>query len=182
MNYGEANLSAEQQTTSKNSRLPRKNGNQSWSTCAQATARKRPEPVDTSALLRSGLRTWFMTVHLRASQEFQKVYRKGKRYDGTLITAFDLPNKLSHNRFGVTASRKALGKAVNRNRARRLLKETFRLKTASLCSLRAKYDWVLNAKRELSAIKLQAALDEFEKLISRVAQEEAKPSSLGERQ
>lgn len=123
-----------------------------------------------------------MTVHLRASQEFQKVYRKGKRYDGTLITAFVLPNKLSHNRFGVTASRKALGKAVNRNRARRLLKESFRLKAASLCSLRAKYDWVLNAKRELPAIKLQAVLDEFEKLISRVAQEEAKPSSLGERQ
>ncbi|HEY5883491.1 MAG TPA: ribonuclease P protein component [Pyrinomonadaceae bacterium] len=123
-----------------------------------------------------------MTVHLRASQEFQKVYRKGKRYDGTLITAFVLPNKLPHNRFGITASRKALGKAVNRNRARRLLKETFRLKTASLCTLRAKYDWVLNAKRELPATKIQAALDEFEKLISRVAQEEAKPISLGERQ
>lgn len=181
MNYGEANLSAEQQTTGKNARLPRENGDQSWSTCTQATPRKRPKPADTSALLRSGLRTWFMTVHLRASQEFQKVYRKGKRYDGPLITAFVLPNKLPHNRFGVTASRKALGKAVNRNRARRLLKEAFRLKAGSLGSLRVKYDWVLNAKRELPAIKLQAALDEFEKVISRVAQEEARPSSLGER-
>jgi ribonuclease P protein component len=123
-----------------------------------------------------------MTVHLRASQEFQKVYRKGKRYDGTLITAFVLANKLPHNRFGVTASRKALGKAVHRNRARRLLKETFRLKTASLCALKGKYDWVLNAKRNLPALKVQSALDEFEKLISRVAEEEAKPSSLGDRQ
>jgi len=122
-----------------------------------------------------------MTVHLRASQEFQKVYRKGKRYEGTLITAFVLPNNLSHNRFGVTTSRKALGKAVNRNRARRLLKEAFRLKTASLCTLQGKYDWVLNAKRDLPALKAQAALDEFEKLISRVAQEEARPRSLGER-
>ena len=123
-----------------------------------------------------------MTVHLRASQEFQKVYRKGKRYDGTLITAFVLPNKLPHNRFGVTASRKALGKAVFRNRARRLLKEAFRLKAASLGELNGKYDWVLNAKRNLPVLKVQAALDEFEKLISRVAQEEARPKNLGERQ
>jgi ribonuclease P protein component len=88
---------------------------------------------------------------------------------------------LSHNRFGVTASRKALGKAVNRNRARRLLKETFRLKADSLRALQGKYDWVLNAKRNLPALKVQAALDEFEKLISRVAQEEARPRSLGDR-
>lgn len=121
-----------------------------------------------------------MTVHLRASQEFQKVYRKGKRYEETLIAAFVLPNKLSHNRLGVTASRKALGNAVNRNRARRLLKETFRLKTASLSALQGKYDWVLNAKRNLPALKVQAALDEFEKLISRVAQEEARPRNLGD--
>ena len=123
-----------------------------------------------------------MTVHLRASQEFQKVYRKGKRYDGTLLTAFVLPNNLQHNRFGVTASRKALGKAVHRNRARRLLKETFRLKAASLRALQGKYDWVLNAKRDLPALKVQSALDEFEKLILRVAQEEARPRSLGDRQ
>jgi hypothetical protein len=51
LNYGEANLSAEQQTTRKNARIPRKNGDQSWSACAQATARKRPKPADTSALL-----------------------------------------------------------------------------------------------------------------------------------
>jgi ribonuclease P protein component len=121
-----------------------------------------------------------MTGRLRGSQDFQKVYRKGKRYDGILITAFVLPNKLTQNRYGVTASRKAVGNAVYRNRARRLLKETFRLKTASLGSLREKYDWVLNAKRNLPAGKVQAALEEFEKLIARVAQEEGKTQQLGD--
>src|SRR5688572_17281643 len=114
-----------------------------------------------------------MTVYLRGSKDFQKVYRSGKRYDGVLMTAFVLPNNLSHNRFGVTASRKALGNAVQRNRAKRLLRETFRLKKSSLCGLR-KYDWVINAKRRLPSFKVSAALEEFESLVLRVAKEESK--------
>ena len=103
-----------------------------------------------------------MTAYLRGSQDFQKVYRKGKRYEGVLVTAFVLPNDLSHNRFGITASRKALGNAVHRNRARRLLRETFRLKQSSLCVLQAKYDWVFNAKRRQPSFKVAAAMEEFE--------------------
>ncbi|HEY3039757.1 MAG TPA: ribonuclease P protein component [Pyrinomonadaceae bacterium] len=115
-----------------------------------------------------------MTAYLRGSNDFQKVYRMGKRYDGVLMTAFVLPNNLSHDRFGVTASRKALGNAVQRNRAKRLLKETFRLKRSSLSGLLQKYDWVINAKRRLPSFKVSAALDEFENLVSRVSKEESK--------
>jgi ribonuclease P protein component len=114
-----------------------------------------------------------MTVYLRGSKDFQKVYRTGKRYEGVLMTAFVLPNNLPHNRFGVTASRKALGKAVQRNRAKRLLKETFRLRS-TLGSLLQKYDWVINAKRRLPTFKVSAAFEEFENLVSRVASEESK--------
>jgi ribonuclease P protein component len=120
-----------------------------------------------------------MTAYLRGSQDFQKVYRKGKRYDGVLITAFVLPNNLSHNRFGITASRKALGNAVQRNRARRLLRETFRLQQSSLYGLQAKYDWVFNAKRRLLSFKVTAAIEEFENLVSRVAKEESKTQTFG---
>ena len=114
-----------------------------------------------------------MTEYLRGSHDFQKVYRNGKRYDGTLMTAFVLPNKLSQNRFGITASRKAVGNAVLRNRARRLLRETFRLKKYSLSHLQGKYDWVVNAKRRLPAFRLSATVEEFEKLVSRIAQQES---------
>ncbi|MDQ6653249.1 MAG: ribonuclease P protein component [Acidobacteriota bacterium] len=115
-----------------------------------------------------------MTVYLRASQDFQKVYRKGTRYESALMTAFVLPNNLSHNRFGITASRKALGNAVHRNRAKRLLRETFRLKRSLLFDLQEKYDWVINAKRALPSFKVTAAIEEFEKLVLRVAKEESK--------
>jgi ribonuclease P protein component len=120
-----------------------------------------------------------MTVYLRASHDFQKVYTKGNRYDGVLMTAFVLPNNLSHNRFGITASRKALGNAVQRNRAKRLLRETFRLRRSLLFDLQEKYDWVLNAKRALPGFKVTAAIEEFEKLVLRVAKEESKTRKFG---
>lgn len=115
-----------------------------------------------------------MKAYLRGSNDFQKVYQKGKRYEGVLMTAFVLPNNLSQNRLGVTASRKALGNAVQRNRAKRLLKETFRLKRSALSGLLRRYDWVINAKRRLPSFKVNAAIDEFENLVSRVAKEEVK--------
>jgi ribonuclease P protein component len=120
-----------------------------------------------------------MTVYLRGSNDFQKVYRTGKRYEGVLMTAFVLPNKLSHDRLGVTASRKALGNAVQRNRAKRLLKETFRLQRSSLSGLLQRYDWVINAKRRLPSFKVTAAIDEFESLVSRVARDESKTQTFG---
>ena len=115
-----------------------------------------------------------MKAYLRSSNDFQKVYRQGKRYEGVLMTAFVLPNNLAHNRFGVTASRKALGNAVQRNRAKRLLKETFRLRGSTVNALGQRYDWVINAKRRLPALKVTAAIEEFEKLIARVAAAESK--------
>lgn len=92
------------------------------------------------------------------------------------MTAFVLPNNLSQDRLGITASRKAVGNAVQRNRARRLLKETFRLKRSSLAGLREHYDWVINAKRRLPIFKVAATMEEFEKLVARVATEENKRS------
>ena len=115
-----------------------------------------------------------MTVYLRGRNDFQKVYQQGKRFEGVLMTAFILPNHLSHDRFGVTASRKALGNAVQRNRAKRLLRETFRLKRSSLTGLLQKYDWVINAKRRLPSFKVSAAMEEFESLVLRIAREEGK--------
>ncbi|HEV7745816.1 MAG TPA: ribonuclease P protein component [Pyrinomonadaceae bacterium] len=115
-----------------------------------------------------------MNAYLRGSNDFQKVYRQGKRYEGVLMTAFVLPNNLAHNRFGITASRKALGNAVQRNRAKRLLKETFRLRNSSVNSLLQKYDWVINAKRRLPFLKVHAAIAEFENLVIRVAKAESK--------
>ena len=113
-----------------------------------------------------------MKVYLRRSGEFKNVYQKGRRYDGSLITAFVFPNDQPNHRLGVTVSRKTASRALDRNRAKRLLKETFRLETTSLEGLKRKYDWVLNGKRALVSVKIFASLEELKGIISRVAEKE----------
>jgi ribonuclease P protein component len=113
-----------------------------------------------------------METHLRGSSDFEKVYRTGKRYEGYFLTAFVLPNTFTHHRLGITASRKALGKAVDRNRAKRLLRETFRVTSTRLDLLQQKYDWVLNARRTLLCPESGKRLEEFENIIASVAKEE----------
>jgi ribonuclease P protein component len=111
-------------------------------------------------------------LHLRSSGEFRRVYAHGKRYDGSLMTAFIQPNDLQHHRFGITASRKAVGNAVERNRSKRLLRETFRQSGTVMDGIAVKYDWVLNAKRTLLKVKVTAALEEFQRIIARVQSDE----------
>lgn len=64
--------------------------------------------------------------HIRRRPEFQRVQDQGFRIHGRLMTAIVLPNGRSHNRLGIVASRR-VGGAVRRNRAKRLIREVFRL-------------------------------------------------------
>lgn len=111
-------------------------------------------------------------IHLRSSGDFRRVYAYGRRYDGSLMTAFVHPNGLQHHRLGITASRKAIGIAVDRNRSKRLLRETFRLNGAALDSMKMRYDLVLNARRSLLRVKVAAALEDFQRIIARVISDE----------
>jgi ribonuclease P protein component len=107
--------------------------------------------------------------NLRDPSEFQYVYRQGKRYDGKFITVFVSKNEGLDHRLGVTASKKAIGKSVHRNRAKRLMREAFRFNDLSLKALTMKYDWVLNAKSTLLAVKLESPAQEFARIVDRVS-------------
>ena len=109
---------------------------------------------------------------LRARAEFQKVYAEGQRYDGRLMAAFLRANDGSEHRIGVTASTKAIGKSVDRVRAKRLLRELFRRSTNELAQLRRRYDWVINAKRLLLTSTEELRFGEFRRIVEQVARSE----------
>jgi ribonuclease P protein component len=100
------------------------------------------------------------------------------------MTAFVFPNGLDHHRLGITASRKAIGNAVKRNRSKRLLRETFRHSETAMGSTKLKYDWVINARRSLLAVNVEAPLEEFQKILARVRSDERgllpEPNSLSQ--
>lgn len=62
---------------------------------------------------------------LKKNIDFKNVYKKGKSIADKYIVICFLRNNMSTTRVGFTASKK-VGKSVVRNRARRLMKESFR--------------------------------------------------------
>src|SRR5947209_4675977 len=99
---------------------------------------------------------------LRDSSEFKYVYAGGRRYNGSLMTAFVAKNDLEQHRLGITVSRKTANRAIDRNRAKRILRESFRLRASLLEGLSWRYDWVLNGKRQLVTSCLRESIGELE--------------------
>ena len=64
-------------------------------------------------------------LRLRRSNDYARLRRAGQRVRQRSLTLSFAANHLSHNRYGFVTSRK-VGKAVARNRVRRLLREAVR--------------------------------------------------------
>ena len=115
--------------------------------------------------------------YLRNSREFHLVYNLGVKYEDELMAVFVRRNDLNFHRLGVTVSRKFSGLAVRRNRAKRILREAFRLNESNLAGLEHSYDWVLNAKRSLMGKKVCAPTNSFRGVVLRVRSNQVGSSS-----
>lgn len=163
--YAEENLSTKQPAPRKKARIQGEDGDEKRSGRVEAPSREGPQTLNGSTLLRFGLPK---ETRLAKRAEFLRVYDQGARIEGRFMTVFVRPNGGDLHRVGVTATKKAIGKAHDRNRAKRLLRESFRLSRNELDSVTVKYDWVLNARRSLLKVKLDKPLDEFRAIAAKV--------------
>ncbi len=164
--YAAENLSTKQSPPRKEARLQGQDGDEERPGRDQATPGERPEAPDGSALLSFRLPK---EARLLKRAEFLRVYEQGARIEGRFMTVFILPGEQPLHRVGITATKKAIGKAHDRNRAKRLLRETFRLSRAELDELTVRYDWVVNARRSILKGKLDQPLAEFKQIVAKIA-------------
>ena len=164
-NYAEEDISTKQSTPRQKARLSRKDGDQERPGRDQTPSRERTQAINSSSLLGFALPK---EERLLKRADFLRVYEQGKRIEGRFMTVFILPVERPFHRVGVTATKKAIGKAHDRNRAKRLLRESFRLSRTELDAVAAKYDWVLNARRSLLKVKLQEPMAEFRAVVAKV--------------
>lgn len=68
---------------------------------------------------------------LKKNYEFKQVLTRGKYYTGQYIQVFMKANKLDKNRIGIAISSK-IAKANKRNKAKRLIRENYRLLESQL--------------------------------------------------
>ena len=82
------------------------------------------------------------TVTIKKNRDFRRLYASGKTAANAYLAVYCRRNKLGVNRIGLTVGTR-IGKAVVRNRVRRLIRESYRLREESI--LRG-YDLVIVAR------------------------------------
>lgn len=97
---------------------------------------------------------------MKANHEFRRLYQKGTSAVSGSMVIYCRKNRLGHNRLGITASVK-LGHAVVRNRARRRLREVYRLNGDKL---RQGWDIILVARSRTVTVSWQELNNTFLRL------------------
>lgn len=102
-----------------------------------------------------GFITMKNTQSLKLNRDFRRVY-KGESFVGGYTVVYMKKNRYTFNRLGLTVS-KSIGKAVVRNRMKRLIRESYRLMEDDI---KTGYDFIIVARnRAVGKTMLQIKKD-----------------------
>lgn len=112
--------------------------------------------------------TFGPAVRLRSREEFTAVQQGGRRVATRYVTLLGSPNTLGRDRLGIIASRR-LGGAVVRNRAKRRLRELFRLRDPQgEVSVGRTFDFVAIPRREVATAPFDLIRSDFLNALQRL--------------
>jgi ribonuclease P protein component len=109
--------------------------------------------------------------HIRRRADFQLVYERGYRARGRYLTIFLLARAGADGRLGIAATKK-MGGAVERNRAKRLIREVFRRN-----KIAPGFDVVVVPKREVLDATLTALEAEYRETVRQSLRRQARAGS-----
>jgi ribonuclease P protein component len=98
--------------------------------------------------------------------EFKHVFARPERQSNHTMTLLARENKLNHARLGLAISKKQLSRAVDRNRIKRLLRESFRQHQDLLVGL----DCVVLVRKPVSTLSNDAIFETLENHWNRLAE------------
>jgi ribonuclease P protein component len=112
-------------------------------------------------------------LRLRRGSDIDRVRSRGKSWSSRLLVLAILPNDLDHNRYGFAVG-KRVGGSVERNRAKRLMREAIR---AIHPQLQQGYDVLLIARNSFrDETTLHEVVHQLDGLIGRAGIRTAEPS------
>ncbi len=99
---------------------------------------------------------------------YRRIFDRGRSIKGRLLVAWHLTADDADRQAGVVVSKKSFHDAVDRNRAKRLMREAYRL-LAKEGSVPEKTEWIFIGRASLKGRRCQDVMEEMSRIVSRVS-------------